>query len=70
MNEPQVAPGLLGSALLLAAKAHARRLPPPASSGYLRIDEEALDKGFKYGEITSIAGASGTAKKTVRKSNT
>lgn len=61
----QAAPGLLGSTLYAAAKTKATLLRPPASSGCTGIDEVALDGGFRYGEITSIAGARGTGKTTV-----
>ena len=58
----QSAPPLLGSNLLAAARAHENIRPTPASSGSAALDEGALSGGFRYGEITSIAGASGTGK--------
>ena len=38
------------------------QLPPPASSGSFAIDTSALGGGYRYGEITSIAGPTGTGK--------
>lgn len=64
-ESPQAAPPLLGSSLLASAKAHEKARPLPASSGSATIDQNALDGGFRYGEITSIAGASGTGKTLV-----
>ncbi|KAL2055919.1 hypothetical protein ABVK25_003561 [Lepraria finkii] len=58
----QAAAPLLASNLLTSAKAHENSRPAPASSGSAVIDEEALSGGFRYGEITSIAGASATGK--------
>ena len=63
------APPLLGSNLLAAARAHEDIRPPPASSGSAALDEGALSGGFRYGEITSIAGASGTGKTQVSLNN-
>lgn len=60
------APGLLGSTLLSIARSQAIKRPRPASSGCIGIDDVALDGGFRYGEIASIAGESGTGKTTVR----
>ena len=66
MSDPsQAAPPLLGSTLLASAQAHEKSRPRPASSGSATIDQNALDGGFRYGEITSIAGASGTGKSLV-----
>ena len=59
------APPLLGSNILAAARAHENTRPTPASSGSVALDEGALSGGFRYGEITSIAGASGTGKTLV-----
>ena len=64
-SSPQAAPPLLGSSLLAAARAHENARPAPASSGSAAIDRDALDGGFRYGEITAIAGASGTGKSLV-----
>lgn len=61
----QAAPGLLASTLLAAAEAHAKTRPSSASSGLNIIDDLALHGGFRYGEITSIAGASGSGKTLV-----
>ncbi|KAL9124471.1 MAG: hypothetical protein Q9217_006198 [Psora testacea] len=58
----QAAPSLLGSTLLTLAEAHANQRPSPASSGLAVIDECVLDGGFRYGEITSLAGAASTGK--------
>ena len=67
MNAPaEVAPALLGSTLLVAAESHERLRPRPASSGSAVVDEAALDGGFRYGEITALAGATGTGKTLVR----
>ena len=63
------APPLLGSNLLAAARAHENTRPAPASSGSAALDEGALSGGFRYGEITSIAGASGTGKTLVSLNN-
>ena len=65
MDSLQEAPGLLGSTLLSSVKAQAGLVPQPASSGCVGIDETALGGGFRYGEITLIAGLSGTGKTTV-----
>ncbi len=39
--------------------------PSFLSSGLDTLDREALDGGFRYGEITAVAGASGTGKTLV-----
>ena len=65
----QPAPPLLGSNLLAAARAHESTRPTPASSGSAALDEGALSGGFRYGEITSIAGASGSGKTLVGLNN-
>jgi len=65
MDAHQAAPGLLGSTLHAAAKAPTKIVPPPTSSGCTGIDEAALGGGFRYGEITSIAGTGGMGKTTV-----
>ena len=62
---PDAAPPLLGSNLLASAQAHEKTRPQPASSGSATIDQDALEGGFRYGEISSIAGASGTGKTLV-----
>ena len=64
-NEDPAAPGLLASTLLAAAEAHAKSRPSSASSGLDVIDDLALNGGFRYGEVTSIAGASGSGKTLV-----
>ena len=61
----QLAPPLLGSDLLVLAQAHGSVRPLPANSGSATIDQDALEGGFRYGEITSVAGASGTGKTLV-----
>ncbi|SLM35598.1 dna repair protein rad51 homolog 2 o35719 [Lasallia pustulata] len=58
----EAAPAQLASALLEAALSRNESTPTPASSGLDEIDTVALHGGFRYGEITSIAGASGTGK--------
>ena len=65
MSEDTAAPVQLGSNLLAAARAHDNSRPAPVSSGSAVIDEQALDGGFRHGEITSIAGNSGTGKTLV-----
>ena len=65
MDGAQPAPSLLASTLLSAAKLQRNRVPLPASSGCAALDEQVLGGGFRYGEISSIAGASGTGKTTV-----
>ena len=64
-DEDPAAPGLLASTLLAAAEAQARTRPSSASSGLNVIDDLALYGGFRYGEVTSIAGASGSGKTLV-----
>ena len=54
-----------GSLLLKAALSNRNRIPKSASSGSSNVDNLALQGGFRYGEITSIAGAHGTGKTTV-----
>ena len=61
----QAAPAILGSSLLSAAKEHEKQNHVAAISGSATIDEKPLEGGFRYGEITSIAGASGTGKTLV-----
>ena len=56
---------MLASTLLAAAETHEKTRPPPASSGLLAIDQLVLDGGFRYGEITSIAGAGDVGKTAV-----
>ena len=63
------APAMLGSNLLSAAITRLKEKPLPASSGCSGLDASVLDKGFRYGEITSIAGASGTGKSLVSLNN-
>ena len=67
MSETDPTPqSLLGSTLLSIAKSHAEYCPRPASCGCVGIDELVLGGGFRYGQITSIAGENGTVKTTVR----
>lgn len=61
----QPAPALIAFNLLAVEKAHDSTRPAPASSGSAALDELALSGGFRYGEITSIAGAIGTGKTLV-----
>jgi len=65
-DEAQTAPPQLGSTLLAIAQVHAKQMPTPASSGCAAIDEVSLEGGYRYGEITSIAGDTGTGKTLVR----
>ena len=62
-HEP--ASGFLASNLLPLAQAYEKLKPVPASCGLSTVDEAALDGGFRYGEITSIAGTSGMGKNLV-----
>lgn len=64
-DEDQAAPGLMASTLLTAAEAHEKTRPSSASSGLNIIDDLVLHGGFRYGEVTSIAGASGSGKTLV-----
>lgn len=64
-DDDPAAPGLLASTLLAAAEAQAKTRPSSASSGLNIIDDLALYSGFRYGEVTSIAGASGSGKTLV-----
>ena len=61
----EAAPAQLASVLLAAALSKDKSRPTPASSGLDGIDSLVLDGGFRYGEITSIAGASGMGKSLV-----
>lgn len=63
--EPQPALPLLASTVLALEETRERLRLPPASTGLASLDELALDGGFRYGEITSIAGASGMGKTLV-----
>lgn len=66
MTENQKAAiGFLGSSLLALAQSHESLKPAPACSGSTILDDAALAGGFRYGEITSIAGASGMGKTMV-----
>lgn len=64
-EENQAAPGILASTLLAAAEGTVKSRPSSASSGLDNIDDLALHGGFRYGEVTSIAGASGSGKTLV-----
>ncbi|MCJ1244164.1 hypothetical protein MMC30_001362 [Trapelia coarctata] len=55
------APPILGLALLSATISNPKTAPDPASTGCITLDK-ALRGGFRYGEITSMAGASGMGK--------
>lgn len=59
---------VVGASLLRAALSRQTHLPERLSSGSAAIDDQALGGGFRYGEITAIAGAHGTGKTTVRRS--
>ena len=61
----QAAPPILASVLLTTAEAEERSLRMPASCGLVSVDDMVLDGGFRYGEITSIAGATATGKTLV-----
>ncbi|KAL8728872.1 MAG: hypothetical protein Q9166_005112 [cf. Caloplaca sp. 2 TL-2023] len=61
-NSHEAAPALLGSTLLANEEKLGTSRPRPVSSGNKAIDTQALEGGFRYGEIASIAGASGTGK--------
>lgn len=63
LREP--APALLGSTLLANEEKLDLSRPSPLSSGLDTLDREALDGGFRYGEITAVAGANGTGKTLV-----
>lgn len=63
--DTQPAPPLLASTLLALEETRDRLRLPPASTGLASLDELALDGGFRYGEITSIAGTSGMGKTLV-----
>ena len=65
-SEGHAAPGILGSTLLSNDVKHLKTMPAPASAGCAAIDTLALDGGFRYGEITSIAGAKGMGNSLVR----
>lgn len=55
----------LASAILMTAEAEESSLRAPVSCGLATIDDLVLDGGFRYGEITSIAGATATGKTLV-----
>lgn len=64
-DSADAAPAILASDLLMTAEAEERSQRAPVSSGLAAIDDLALDGGFRYGEITSIAGATRTGKTLV-----
>jgi len=64
----EAAQPVLGSTLLATALAKTEPELAPASTSCHTLDT-ALHGGFRYGEITSLAGASGTGKTLVRASN-
>lgn len=66
-NTEDAASGLLGSTLLSKIESQSDTTPKSVSSGCPEIDDQALAGGFRYGEIASIAGASGTGKTAVRR---
>ena len=59
------APVQLASVCLKTAEVQEKQLPSPVSSGSSALDNEVLDGGFHYGEITSVAGAKGSGKSFV-----
>ena len=59
------APAMTGLAMLEATLEAEKHKPTPASTGCPAVDESALEGGFRYGEITSIAGSSGVGKTLV-----
>ena len=68
-EEDEAARPILGHHLLATARRSSQQKLKPASSGSAVIDEKTLEGLFRYGEITSIAGASGTGKTLVLQSN-
>lgn len=67
-SHDEAAPAQLGSHLLAVEESHERATPASTSSGNQTIDRIVLDGGFRYGEITSIAGPTGTGKTMVSSS--
>ena len=66
MSEPsQAVPPIMASTLLMTAETDKRLRRKPLSCGLASIDDLVLDGGFRYGEITSIAGAAATGKTLV-----
>lgn len=63
-NTHPPAPGILASTLLAGAQSREKFFGQSASSGSPSIDL-ALKGGFRYGEVTSIAGATGSSKTLV-----
>lgn len=61
----EAAPALLGSTLLQSEEKHESLKPPPASCGSRDVDVGVLEGGFRYGEVTAIAGANRTGKTAV-----
>ena len=61
----QAAPAQLGHTLLSRTLAHESTKPQSARTGCPSIDEAALGGGFRYGEMTSLAGGSETGKSLV-----
>ena len=64
MNASSPASSHLGTNLLRATE-HRTWHATAASCGSVLLDEVVLGGGFRYGELTSIAGASGTGKSTL-----
>ena len=56
---------ILGSSLLTHALLNDKPGPKVVKSGCGAIDQGALDGGLRYGEVTAIAGSSGTGKTIV-----
>ncbi|MDI1486733.1 MAG: hypothetical protein OHK93_005994 [Ramalina farinacea] len=66
MTEIPPARPQLGHNVLAAAESFIRSHPPrSASTGCARIDEQVLKGGFRYGEVTSVAGGAGSGKTLV-----
>ena len=66
MTEASPARPQLGHNVLAAAESLFKSHPPRyASTGCARIDEQVLKGGFRYGEITSVAGGAGSGKTLV-----
>ena len=56
---------VLGSSLHVQSRQLPRRTHTAAPTGCAAIDTHALDGGFRYGEVATIAGANGTGKTLV-----
>ena len=66
MTDASPATPQLGHNVLAAAESFIKSPPPrSATTGCARIDEQVLKGGFRYGEVTSVAGAAGSGKTLV-----